>query len=188
MGEAKKKRIVLAGDAKGTYTDKLTIDEIADNDLEMTRDAIKQASKYGFGKDKMKALGFVKDCVDKTLKRLGITVNPPATKEAKAKYAQWLDNEMVMRQIRIEHRNRYRRSDAWRCGIYIYQRDELVAFISDVLTQRRTELDPISMKIGKEEIGYIVITNARLDDTKRIFLMGDMAPEKAAPGKGYLIQ
>ena len=166
---------------KDTYQKNLTLDEIASNDLEMTKDATKNANKYGFGKDKMKALGFVKDCVDKTLKRLGITVNPPASKEAKAKYAQWLDNEMTMRQIRIEHRNRYRGASAWRCGIYIYQRDELVAFISDVLTQRRTELDPISMKVAKEERGYIVITNARLDDTKRIFPM----PSNAYPGKVF---
>jgi hypothetical protein len=161
---------------KDTYQKNLSLDEIASNDLEMVKDAIKNANKYGFGKDKMKALGFVKDCVDKTLKRLGITVNPPATKEAKARYARWLDNEMAMRQIRIEHRNRYRGASAWRCGIYIYQRDELVAFISDILTQRRTELDPISMKAGKETTGYIVITNARLDDTKRIFLMSGVAP------------
>jgi len=59
----------------------------------------------------------------------------------------------------------------WRCGLYIYQRGELVCFISDVLTQRSTEFDPISQKIGNEQIGYIVVTNARLEDTKRIFLM-----------------
>jgi hypothetical protein len=47
----------------------------------------------------------------------------------------------------------------------------LVAFISDVLTQRRTEFNPISMKIGKETQGFMVVTNARLDDTKRIYLM-----------------
>jgi hypothetical protein len=162
-----------------TYIEKLTLDEIADNDLEMTRDAIKNASKHHFGHDMNKAVAFIREALGKTLVHLGVSHPAPPgnsrSREAMMRHAAKIDREMKERQIRIEHRNNYKGDDMWRCGLYIYQRDELVTFISDVLTQRRTEVDPISMKIGKETQGYLVITNARLEDTKRIFLMPGIA-------------
>ncbi len=165
-----------------TFADKLTLDEIAEKDLEMTKDAIKNANKYNFGTDAKKAVIFIRECVAKTMKWVGVTTplqRPPNcnSREARARHAARLDKEMKDMQVVIEHRNNYRGSDTWRCGLYIYQRDELVAFISDVLTRRRTEVDPISMKIGKETIGYIVITNARLEDTRRFFDMGAGMPK-----------
>lgn len=172
MGEARRKRrATLPGDAKGTYADKLTIDEYAANDLEMVKEAIENANKYTFGQDKVKALRFIKLCMDATLKRLGITVQPPTSAAERLEYAVTLDKAMRQRQIRIENRNRYQGADIWRCGLYIYQRDELVAFISDVLTERRTEADPITMKILREDIGCMVITNANLEDAKKFFVM-----------------
>jgi hypothetical protein len=158
-----------------TFADKLTLDEIAENDLNMVKDAIKNANKYHFGHDMKKAVAFIRECLGKTLVRLGVSHPAPPgntrSPEALARHAAKIDREMNERQIRIEHRNQYKGNDMWRCGLYVYQRDELVTFISDVLTQRRTEVDPISMKIGKETQGFLVITNARLEDTKRIFLM-----------------
>ena len=172
MGEAaRKRRAPLPGDVKGTYADKLSLDEIAANDLEMTKDAIRRASKYRFGKDIRRAVTFVKLAVDATLKRLGIIVNPPTSPSMQVTYAAVLDKQMRDRQIRIEHRNNYKGDDAWRCGLYIYQRDELVAFVSDVLTERRTEVSRESMKVGKDETGFLVITNAQMEETKKIFLM-----------------
>lgn len=172
MGEARRKRIAaLAGEAKGTYADKLTLDELASNDLEMAKDAIKNSNRYHFGRDKRKALIFIRTCVDATLKKLGIKVDVPQTKEAQAIYAMALDKAMREKQIRIEHRNRYRGSDVWRCGLYIYHRDELVAFISDILTERRSEIDRVTLKLTREEIGFMVVTNADLSETKKIFVM-----------------
>lgn len=160
---------------KKTYADDLTLDEIAANDLEMTRDAIKNANKYSFGPDAKKAALFVRSCLERTFIHLGMTSPRPPENcnsgPARLRHAAKLDKEMREKQVRVEHRNKYTGNDTWRCGIYVYQRDELVAFISDVLMQRRTEMDPISQKIGREQVGYIVVTNARLDDTKRIFLM-----------------
>ncbi len=187
MGEAtRKRRLIVSGDAKGTYADKLTLDESASNDIEMVKDAIKNAKKYSFGNDKRKAQIFVKTCLDITLKRLGIKVEPPTSREAQIKYAQWLDKAMADRQVRIEHRSKYRGNDMWRRGIYVYQRDELVAFISDILTHRRTEFDPLTMKVGRESVGLVVITNARTEDTKRIFLMShsEIDPIPAFPFTG----
>ena len=171
MGEAARRRAALPGDAEGTFADKLTLDEIAANDLEMTRDAIKSANKYRFGRDIEKAVTFVRLAVDATLKRLGIIVNIPSSPEMKVAYAVELDKQMRERQIRIEHRNNYKGADIWRCGIYIYQRDELVAFVSDVLTERRTEVAADSMKVGKDDTGLMVITNAQMEETKKIFLL-----------------
>jgi hypothetical protein len=171
MGEAVRRRVALPGDVKGTFADKLTLDEIAANDLEMTKDAVKNASKYRFGKDIKKAVTFVRLAVDATLKRLGIIVNVPTSPEMKVVYAAVMDKQMREKQIRIEHRNHYKGAETWRCGIYIYQRDELVAFVSDVLTERRTEADRVTMKVGRDETGFMVITNAQMEDTKRIFLL-----------------
>ena len=158
-----------------TYQKNMTLEEIQANDLEMTRDAIKNAKKYSFGHDMKKAVNFVRMCLGKTLVSLGIPHPQPPPNvnsyEAKVRHAAKLDKEMREKQIRIENRNKYKGNDAWRNGVYVYQRDELVCFISDVLTVRRTEFDPISQKIGNEQIGYIVVTNARLEDTKRIFLV-----------------
>jgi len=158
-----------------TYQKNMTLDEIAANDLEMVKDAIKNAKKYSFGKDMKKAVAFIKLCLGRTLVSLGLPHPQPPPNvnsyEARIRHAAKLDKEMREKQIKVEHRNKYKGNDAWRCGVYIYQRDELVCFISDVLTVRRTEMDPITMKIGNEQIGYIIVTNARLEDTKRIFLM-----------------
>ena len=158
-----------------TYQKNLTLDEIAANDLEMVKYAIKNAKKYNFGKDMKKAVNFVRMCLGKTLVSLGIPHPQPPPNvnsyEAKVRHAAKLDKAMREKQVKVEHRNKYRGNDMWRCGLYVYLRDELVAFISDVLTVRQTEYDPISQKIGNENVGFIVITNAQLEDTKRIFLV-----------------
>jgi len=160
---------------KKTFADDLTLDEIADNDLEMTRDAIKNSSRYNFGPDMKKAVQFVRQCLDVTFKRLGMmSPQPPPnciSPASRTRFAEKLDAEMKEKQIRIEHRNKYTGDEIWRCGIYIYQKDVLVCFISDVLTKRTTKVGPLSMKIVGDEIGYMVVTNAQLDETKRIFVM-----------------
>lgn len=158
-----------------TYQKNMTLDEIAANDLEMVKDAIKNAKKYSFGHDAKKAANFVRHCLARTLVGLGMShpAPPPNVNSqlAKIRHAAKLDKEMREKQVKVEHRNKYRGNDMWRCGLYVYLRDELVAFISDVLTVRQTEYDPISQKIGNENVGFIVITNAQLEDTKRIFLV-----------------
>ena len=162
-----------------TYQKNMTLDEIAANDLEMVKDAIKNAKKYSFGHDAKKATAFVRHCLARTLVGLGMThpAPPPNVNSqlAKIRHAAKIDKAMREKQVKVEHRNKYRGNDMWRCGLYVYQRDELVTFISDVLTQRSTEFDPIAQKIGREEIGFIVITNANLEDTKKIFLVPGFA-------------
>ncbi len=164
-----------------TYADKLTLDEISENDLEMTKDAIKNANKYHFGHDMQRAAIFIRECLALTLKRLGVKVPvapPPnliGSQEGRARHVANLDKALHKNQIRIEHRNQYVGRMIWRCGIYVYQRDELVCFISDVLTERRQQFAPgikELMKIGDETFDLLVITNARMDETQRIYDMG----------------
>lgn len=169
-------------ETKPTYTEKLTLAEIAENDLEMVRDAIKNSIRYNFGKDMKKAVMFVRHCMDVTFRRLGMTSPQPPTNcispASRARFAAKLDAEMKEKEIRIEQRNKYTGSDLWRCGIYIFQKDVLVCFISDVLTKRTTEANPMTFGIGREEIGYMVITNAELDETKKIYVMPANTLEK----------
>lgn len=160
------------------YRDNMTIDDIAANDMEMLKDAIKNASRYHFGPEMNKALRFVQDCVARTFRRLGMTnPQPPPncnSPEARIRFAAKLDREMREKGVKIERRNQYKGPDQWRCGIYIYQRGELVAFISDIFTEKRTEFDRENLKITGESIGYMVITNARTDDSQRVFVVPEL--------------
>ena len=154
-----------------TYADNLTLNEIASNDMEMTRDAVKNANRYHFGKDKKKAFLFVRHCLDCTLRHCGIVMAPPSGRIEQKFYAMKMDRLMAEKQVRIETRNNYTGKDLWRCGIYVYKADVLVAFISDILTIERTELDRERLRIANQETGYSVITNSRTDNGQRIFTL-----------------
>jgi hypothetical protein len=171
------------------YRDKMTLDEMADNDMAMTKDAIKNASRYNFGRDMRKATIFLRNCLDFTLRRLGMpSPQPPAncnSREARIRHEMKIDKAMREKGIRIEKRNNYRGADIWRCGLYIYQRGELVAFISDVLTKRVTKLAPGAadlLKIGSDELSYMVITNSAPEDTKKIFIVPGIGQGLAISG------
>ena len=71
--------------------------------------------------------------------------------------------------IEIEMRRNYKSNDAWRNGMYITQKGELVAFISNVLAMGHTELSRDMLKIANQTMGYFVVTNARTDNTQRIY-------------------
>jgi hypothetical protein len=78
--------------------------------------------------------------------------------------ARMLTQVQKTKKIKVEKRTRYKGDDQWRCGIYIYKVGELVCFISDVLAPQTSLL---LLKQPKKEC--YVITNARVDLTKRIF-------------------
>lgn len=151
------------------YTDEMTLDEISDNDLAMVKDAIKNANKYSFGKNKQQAMAFFKHCMDITLKRCEITVNPPKGTYARELYEKVLDKQMAEGGILIEHRNKYRANDMWRNGLYVFKNGELVAFISNVLLDVKESYSKETFKLSKRSIGYFVITNAKTDQTQRIY-------------------
>jgi hypothetical protein len=150
--------------------DKLTLDEIADNDLEMVKDAITNANKYPFGRDIRKAKLFIRHCLNCTLKHLGITVTVPKNQFAKKRYEKILDEQMAKARVKIENRKKYAGNDVWRNGIYIYKDDVLVSFISNVLGDVKEEYSKDTMKLPKRSFGGLfVITNARTDNINRIY-------------------
>jgi len=174
------KRSLIGGEApqaESDYRDGMTLDDMARNDMEMLEDAIKNADRYHFGRDMKKATQFVRECLRRTLKRLGggIEIALPSnltSKEAQMRFMANADRLMRLNKIKVERRKHYTGADVWRCGLYIYKAGELACFISDVLTEKRTEFDPLSNKISGQSLGFMVVTNARLDDTQRIFDMG----------------
>jgi hypothetical protein len=152
-----------------SYTDKMTLDEIQDNDLEMVKYAVKNANKHQL-RNQRQAAQFVKHCLDITLKRLGVHVNPPRGQLERARYAKILDQQMEEKKVRIENRNKYTDNESWRNGIYIFKNDELTTFISDILTVRRQEYSKDTLRLHKQSIGCFVVTNAKIDRGQNIFI------------------
>ena len=130
--------------------DNRTLADIWSDDAAMTDDAIKNAKKYNFGNDHKKAQAFIGDCLDKTLKRCGLTISP----HMKPKMASML---MKRHRVKIESRNKFKtQEDAWKNGIYVFKKNELVAFISQMFVYK-----PGRFKIDQNR--YIaVITNAKV--------------------------
>lgn len=133
-----------------SITDKRTLGEIADDDKGMFDDVIKNAKKYNFGQDVAKAKAFIGACLDKSLKRCGLTASP----HMKPKMVDML---MKRCKIKIESRSKYKDpKDAWKNGIYVYKGDQLAAFISQIFVYR-----PHYLKIDQQR--YIaVITNVKV--------------------------
>ncbi len=131
----------------------MTLDEVAENDLEMLKDAIKNAKRYMFTNPEA-AVKFVGRCIVSTLDYLGI----PGAYNISGKM---LDRIQKTKKIKIERRSDYQGDDVWRNGFYIYQRDLLVAFISEVLANRKSVLWTPRVQ-GADQ--FYVVTNARLND------------------------
>lgn len=131
------------------YRDNLTLDEIADNDLEMTKDAVKNAKRYTFW-NPQEAIRFMGRAIGDTLVYLGIENSLKMT-------PQMLDRIEKTYKIKIERRNRYKDPETWRNGIYIYKDGVIVAFISEVFTPK---ISPLA--ISQRPDRWYVITNAKL--------------------------
>jgi hypothetical protein len=132
------------------YRDNMTLEEIADNDLEMIKDAVKNCKRYRFNSpNAAKQLHFV--AVDATLKYIGLDVmlNPSEGRVQKS---------MDRLGVRIEDRQNYKGEASWRNGLYIYKKGELVAFISSIVHDK-----PSPFAINRKE-HWLVYTNAKLDD------------------------
>lgn len=131
-----------------SYQDNMTLDEIAEYDREMADDAVKNSHKYTFF-DKRHALLFLGACIRGTLEYLGIK-NPEKLND------KMLERLQETKQIRVERRKHHKGFDAWRNGFYLYQRDVLVAFISEVMEEKGS---PLLIRPTRDK--YYVFTNAR---------------------------
>jgi hypothetical protein len=147
-----------------TYQDNMTLDEIKAYDMDMTRHAIKGATRYRF-QDIRRAIAFVGECVRVTLDYLGLKNAEQMLKQANGKMLSRWQKE---NKIKIERRNKYQGKDIWRCGIYIYKADVLVAFIGEPLKEVP---HPLLLGARQQDYGYLVVTNAKLSPNSRFFMV-----------------
>jgi hypothetical protein len=145
------------------YRDDLTLDDLAANDLEMAKYAVKNAKRYGFNTP-IAAQKFVGYCVDMTLRRCGVTV-------IQGMPAPVLQKNMDEEHVSIESRTRdvgggpgsfYRGDDAWRNGLYIFKAGELVAFVSVPMIENKHPLAVDDKDIGKLEAFDKVVDDGKV--------------------------
>lgn len=142
------------------YRDNMTIGEIKANDLAMAEDAIRGCKRYAFDHSragKEAAYRLMGTAVDATLKRLGIVITPQTT-EAK------VEKKLREKEVQVEDRGYYKGDKSWRNGIYIYQRGELVAFISALMESNPAPSLLCLPQSVKTDKSYAIYTNAKLDD------------------------
>jgi len=141
-----------------SYQDKLTLDEIAKNDDDMVRDAIRIAYRYRF-QCRDAANRFTVNCFNACM------VNLAVTKIKKDKKSGHFFSHK--QQVRCEERTRYQGVDLWRNGIYIYKTDELAYFVG----KPQCEILAVSLP-------WWVVTNAPVEKKRIISLpaIGNMHP------------
>ena len=77
-------------DQKSDYRDKLTLDEVAENDAEMAKYAIKNSNRYFFNSP-LKANAFIGKCVQMTLNHCGLMI------------LEGMPAELVQEKMDLEH-------------------------------------------------------------------------------------
>jgi len=153
------------------YQDKMILEEIASNDDDMVRDAIKNSNKYRFMKAG-KAIQFIGFCLKASMEFIGYkNMQKMADIYEKATLAmiQHIIDPQIYQltdEIRVEYRGNNQGNDMWRNGIYIYKDDVLVVFIGSIMK----EVPHILLNYrADQQFGYIVVTNARVDPAQRIY-------------------
>ena len=131
------------------YRDKMTLDEMAENDRAMADDAIKNCKRYKWYRPEP-AFKFVSHCVQSTLDRLGVKIVPGMN-------PRMVDHLLETKKVQVEKRSHYEGSDVWRNGFYIMQNGELAVFISNVMKYQRS---PLAIKGDPDN--WSVITNAKV--------------------------
>lgn len=105
-----------------TYLDNMTLDDIAKNDDDMARDAIKNASRYTF-QNFAAANDFTNNAFVECIQHLGV---PGGILEKGPSSGHFYSKD---KRTRIEHRVHYQGDDLWRNGVYLYRDDVLAYFI-----------------------------------------------------------
>jgi len=134
------------------YRDKLTLDEMGENDLAMTEDAAEKSVKKHFY-TKSEAIKYQAACVKQAIESTGVRILPGMGPKQAGAQLKW-------HNVQIETRRKYKGDDVWRCGVYIYKKGELIAFVSQAFYSKdsRTENGVI---IGNT-MPYYVRTNVKV--------------------------
>lgn len=115
------------------YRDKLTLDEMGRNDLDMFRYYESKKLRKREFLDMYKAGSFITACLAKSLKKLGITEEGTAMifcgmMQSEGKKAA-IEELKIEVELRLYENNDFEHG-AWQRGFYIYKNGELVDFIS----------------------------------------------------------
>ncbi len=174
-GHDKKKDAALSD-----YRDEMTLDEVAENDLAMTKDAIKNSKRYGFQTAKQ-AQAFMGRCVQTTLNGCGLMI-------LEGMPAALVQRKMDSEKIQVESRTRdpnggpgpfYKGDDSWRNGLYIYKKGELAAFISAPMIEGDSPF-----AINKDEIPRLEAFDRIMRDGKGAGLAREIAGIAGGVPKG----
>ena len=134
-----------------------TLDDIESYDIDNLQYILKNKKVYTFHQI-TECVKFSGEALDKALTEFGISL------EAAASYSNSLgdpehdrvgntvDKMLKEKDVRVEQRMEYTGQDQWRCGIYIYHSNEIVAFLG---APRREET---TLGIPK----YVIETTVRL--------------------------
>jgi hypothetical protein len=110
-------------------------------------------------------------CLDATYRSLGVNVKLPKSRKDYPAYTLKLAKILKEKNIKMENRQDYSGEDVWKKGIYIYQNDALVAFISNLLADGQVITSGYGSKPINRVGGFYIITNAPLEK-KLIFTPG----------------
>lgn len=137
---------------KTDYRDDMTLAEMGLNDGEMQKDAIKNADRVYFVSHEM-AKSFRVRCLKSALDRLGAAF----THRTDPKF---VDKILNRQKVVVENREaHYQGSDAWKNGLYVYKRGELVNFISVVVEGKPD--GALIWNAGRDNAKFSVITNVK---------------------------
>ena len=144
---------------KESYQDKMTLDEVGENDQNMFNDLEKSFKNYNFGQNIQAAITFMGMALDGVLRYCGVHVPKLNTKSAVAQklHANSIDRALNSNDVKIERRkDRYKGNDAWKNGLYVYKKDVLVGFVSEPLT-----ITPNRFAVNQAK-SFSIITNSHL--------------------------
>ena len=139
-----------------TWTDNRYLGDLPAIDGDQREQRWKQSKEYKFD-SVAEASRFMNASVLAAFNGIGLDPGKPGTD---ARFMERrLERQLKKKQIRIEHDQQWVHKENWKCGTYVYKRDELCYFISTVFRH------------GKFDPHWRVITNVKVDD-KRIQIIG----------------
>lgn len=143
---------------KSDYRDKMTFDEIKENDLAMAEDAMKNSKPHSYP-SLNQAMAFRAECYRAAIRHCcGADIGGGMSPELAQKM---MDKAKVVPEARVKDRHGgpggfYKGEDIWRNGVYIFKDGVLVAFISEPIIET-----PSQFAVDRSK-KYTIHTNAKV--------------------------
>lgn len=149
-------------------SDNRTIDEVKADDIDQLEQVFKVSQRFEFF-NKKQAYKFQGVCVQAALKNLGVeisrNINP-----------KFVDKQLSDKGVKCEQRRYHGEDDVWRTGLYIYMKDELAFFISNV---KKNNPSPFSINRVQK---WGVMTNVPVDGGRSTISLPGMPITGGAKG------